>query len=67
MRGPNYRLITKINLTANELGVPSYVYFASSATCLALMFHLQTLKDRQGVDVTEFANSDAELVVLKGS
>ncbi|RVW42654.1 UDP-glycosyltransferase 71E1 [Vitis vinifera] len=48
---------------ANELGVPSYVYFASSAACLALMFHLQTLKDHQGLDVTEFANSDAELVV----
>ncbi|KAJ9705930.1 hypothetical protein PVL29_003849 [Vitis rotundifolia] len=48
---------------ANELGVPSYVYFASSAACLALLFHLQTLKDHQGVDVTEFANSDAELVV----
>ncbi|RVX03583.1 Anthocyanidin 3-O-glucosyltransferase 1 [Vitis vinifera] len=46
---------------ANELGAPSYVYFASSAACLALMFHLQTLKDHQGLDVTEFANSDAEL------
>ncbi|XP_034679806.1 anthocyanidin 3-O-glucosyltransferase 2-like [Vitis riparia] len=48
---------------ANELGVPSYVFFSSSAACLALMFHLQTLKDHQGVDVTEFADSDAELVV----
>ncbi|KAL6347201.1 hypothetical protein AAG906_012782 [Vitis piasezkii] len=56
-------LCTSMIDVANELGVPSYVYFASSAACLALMFHLQTLKDRQGVDVTEFANSDAELVV----
>ena len=48
---------------ANELGVPSYVFFTSSAACLALLFHLQTLKDHQGVDVTEFADSDAELVV----
>ncbi|KAL6347116.1 hypothetical protein AAG906_012697 [Vitis piasezkii] len=38
---------------ANELGVPSYVFFTSSAACL----------DHQGVDVTEFADSDAELVV----
>ena len=56
-------LCTSMIDVANDLGVPSYVYFASSAACLALMFHLQTLKDRQGVDVTEFANSDAELVV----
>ncbi|RVX03593.1 putative UDP-glucose flavonoid 3-O-glucosyltransferase 3 [Vitis vinifera] len=56
-------LCTSMIDVANELGVPSYVYFASSAACLALMFHLQTLKDHQGVDVTEFANSDAELVV----
>ncbi|KAJ9705928.1 hypothetical protein PVL29_003847 [Vitis rotundifolia] len=48
---------------ATELGVPSYVFFTSSAACLALMFHLQTLKDHQGVDITEFADSDAELVV----
>ena len=48
---------------ANELGVPSYVFFTSSAACLALLFHLQTLKDHQGVDVTEFADSDAELVI----
>ncbi|KAJ9705929.1 hypothetical protein PVL29_003848 [Vitis rotundifolia] len=56
-------LCTSMIDVANELSVPSYVYFASSAACLALMFHLQTLKDHQGVDVTEFANSDAELVV----
>ncbi|XP_002265067.1 anthocyanidin 3-O-glucosyltransferase 6 [Vitis vinifera] len=56
-------LCTSMIDVANELGVPSYVYFASSAACLALMFHLQTLKDHQGLDVTEFANSDAELVV----
>ncbi|KAJ9705922.1 hypothetical protein PVL29_003843 [Vitis rotundifolia] len=48
---------------AVELGVPSYVFFTSSAACLALMFHLQTLQDHQGVDLTEFADSDAELVV----
>ncbi|XP_002266044.2 putative UDP-glucose flavonoid 3-O-glucosyltransferase 3 [Vitis vinifera] len=48
---------------ANELGVPSYVFFTCSAALLALIFHLQTLKDHQGVDVTEFGDSDIELVV----
>ena len=48
---------------ANELGVPSYVFFTCSAALLALIFHLQSLKDHQGVDVTEFGDSDIELVV----
>ncbi|KAJ9705921.1 hypothetical protein PVL29_003842 [Vitis rotundifolia] len=56
-------LCTSIMDVADELGIPSYVFFTSSAACLALMFHLQTLQDHQGVDLTEFADSDAELVV----
>ncbi|KAL6347128.1 hypothetical protein AAG906_012709 [Vitis piasezkii] len=56
-------LCTSMMDVADELGVPSYVFSTSSAACLALMFHLQTLQDHQGVDLTEFADSDAELVV----
>ena len=47
----------------DELGVPSYVFVTSSAASVALMFHLQTLHDHHGVDLTEFADSDTELVV----
>lgn len=48
---------------ANEFGVPSYLFFTSSAASLGLMFHLQKLTAEQNIDVTEFKNSDAELVV----
>ncbi|KAL6976028.1 hydroquinone glucosyltransferase [Sarracenia purpurea var. burkii] len=48
---------------ANEFGVPTYVYFTSSAAFLGLMLHLQTLSDDHNQDVTEFKDSDAELVV----
>ncbi|XP_010045017.2 anthocyanidin 3-O-glucosyltransferase 2 [Eucalyptus grandis] len=46
---------------ADEIGVPSYVYFTSSAAFLGLMLHLQSLQDEQHVDITEFKNSVAEL------
>ncbi|XP_030514160.1 anthocyanidin 3-O-glucosyltransferase 6-like isoform X1 [Rhodamnia argentea] len=46
---------------ANELRVPSYVFFTSSAAFLGLMFHLQRQRDEQGIDSTEFRNSDTEL------
>ncbi|CAL2248927.1 unnamed protein product [Prunus armeniaca] len=48
---------------ANEFGVPSYVFFTSSAACLGLLFHLQTLRDEHGKDVAEFMHSDSDLVV----
>ncbi|VVA27826.1 PREDICTED: anthocyanidin 3-O-glucosyltransferase [Prunus dulcis] len=48
---------------ANEFEVPSYVFFTSSAACLGLLFHLQTLRDEHGKDVAEFAHSDSDLVV----
>ncbi|XP_021821813.1 UDP-glycosyltransferase 71A15-like [Prunus avium] len=48
---------------ANEFGVPSYVFFTSSAACLGLLFHLQTLWDEHGKDVAEFMHLDSELVV----
>ncbi|XP_039172478.1 putative UDP-glucose flavonoid 3-O-glucosyltransferase 3 [Eucalyptus grandis] len=46
---------------ADEIGVPSYVYFMSSAAFLGLMLHLQSLQDEQHVDITEFKDSAAEL------
>ncbi|XP_021826589.1 UDP-glycosyltransferase 71A16-like [Prunus avium] len=48
---------------AHEFGVPTYIFFTSSAGFLGLMFHLQTLHDEQNKDCTEFKDSDAELVV----
>ena len=55
-------LCTSMVDVADELGVPSYVFFTASAAFLGLMLHLQALHDNQGVDVTELVDSDAELV-----
>ncbi|KAF8041584.1 hypothetical protein BT93_A0240 [Corymbia citriodora subsp. variegata] len=46
---------------ANEFGVPSYIFFTSSAAFLGLMLHLQSLQDEQHMDITEFKDSAAEL------
>ncbi|CAK7345142.1 unnamed protein product [Dovyalis caffra] len=46
---------------ANEFGVPWYVFSASGAAFIGFMLHFQVLHDEQGVDLTEFKNSDAEL------
>ncbi|GMH21675.1 hypothetical protein Nepgr_023517 [Nepenthes gracilis] len=46
---------------ANELNVPSYIFFTSGAALLSLMWHFQSLRDYHGVDVTEFQDSNAEL------
>lgn len=46
---------------ANELGIPCYLFWASPATFLAFMLDLPTL-DLQLTD-TEFADSDAELII----
>ena len=48
---------------ANELGVPTYVFFASNAGFLGLVFHLQTLSDEHNKDFTDFKDSDDELVL----
>ncbi|KAF5950262.1 hypothetical protein HYC85_012255 [Camellia sinensis] len=44
---------------ANEFGVPTYVFFTSSAGFLGLMFHIDTHQQ----DITELKDSDAELNV----
>ncbi|XP_050383967.1 UDP-glucose flavonoid 3-O-glucosyltransferase 6-like [Argentina anserina] len=48
---------------ANEFGLPTYVFYTSGAANLGLVFHLQSLRDEQNKDCTEFKDSDAELVV----
>ncbi|XP_059651121.1 anthocyanidin 3-O-glucosyltransferase 2-like [Cornus florida] len=48
---------------ADELGVPTYVYFTSSAGFLGLVFHLQSIHDHQNEDITQFKDSDIELSV----
>ncbi|KAL6144142.1 hypothetical protein ACLB2K_054837 [Fragaria x ananassa] len=48
---------------ANQFGVPSYVFFTSSAATLGLMFHLQEMRDQYNKDCTEFKDSDAELII----
>lgn len=49
---------------ANEFNVPTYVYSPAGAGFLGMVFHLQTLRDDdEKQDVTEFGNSDTELLV----
>ncbi|KAL0444560.1 UNVERIFIED_CONTAM: putative UDP-glucose flavonoid 3-O-glucosyltransferase 3 [Sesamum latifolium] len=48
---------------ANELGVPTYMFFSSGSATLGLMFHLQSLRDDNNVDVMEYKNSDAAISI----
>ncbi|KAJ6408585.1 hypothetical protein OIU84_011837 [Salix udensis] len=48
---------------ANEFGVPSYIYFTSSAAFLGFQFHMQDLHDKQKVDLTELTDVDAEFEI----
>ncbi|CAL5336701.1 unnamed protein product [Camellia sinensis] len=52
-------LCTPMIDVANEFGVPTYVFFTSSAGFLSLMFHIDTLQQ----DISELKGSDAELNV----
>ncbi|CAH9126293.1 unnamed protein product [Cuscuta epithymum] len=54
-------LATQLMDVAVDLGIPTYVFFTSSAAFLGLMLHFQILQDEKGQDVTEFANSETEL------
>ncbi|CAI0542152.1 unnamed protein product [Linum tenue] len=48
---------------AEELGVPSYLFFPSGAAFLGFTFHIQTLHDEEGFDAAAAAEStEAELV-----
>ncbi|GAB4847789.1 hypothetical protein Ancab_026852 [Ancistrocladus abbreviatus] len=47
---------------ADELNVPSYVFFTSGAGFLNLSFHFQSLRDEHGFDISDgFKDLDAEL------
>lgn len=48
---------------ADEFGVPSYLFFTSSAAFLGFMLHIQSLQDEEGKDLSEFTGSDAKLEV----
>lgn len=48
---------------AKELGVPSYVFFASGAAILRLVFALQRLGDDRGRDLAELEGSDEVISV----
>lgn len=48
---------------ANEFGVPTYVFFTSSAAILSLLFHFQALCDEGNYDVTEWKDSVTKLTI----
>ncbi|XP_034701425.1 anthocyanidin 3-O-glucosyltransferase 2-like [Vitis riparia] len=48
---------------ADEFGVPSYLFFPSSAAFLGFLLHLQFLHDYEGLNLDEFKDSNAELEV----
>ncbi|KAK3227297.1 hypothetical protein Dsin_007159 [Dipteronia sinensis] len=48
---------------ANDFGVPSYIYFTSGASSLGLNFHAQFLNDELHKPISDFKDSDTELVV----
>ncbi|CAI9285093.1 unnamed protein product [Lactuca saligna] len=48
---------------ANEFGVPTYLYFTSSAAALGLMFDLQAKHDDEDFDVTELKDSELEVSI----
>ncbi|KAG5252522.1 anthocyanidin O-glucosyltransferase [Salix suchowensis] len=54
---------TGLKEVANEFGFPWYAFSASGAAFLGCLLHLQALHDEQGVDLTEFKNSDVELKI----
>ncbi|KAK1418865.1 hypothetical protein QVD17_28013 [Tagetes erecta] len=48
---------------ANELNIPTYVFFTSSAACLGFKFCVQTLADEMNKDILELSYSDTVLSV----
>ena len=48
---------------ANEFGVPSYIFYTSTAAFLGFNFHVQFLLDYEGLDLIQFKNSGAELEI----
>ncbi|KAJ9540884.1 hypothetical protein OSB04_027390 [Centaurea solstitialis] len=46
-----------------EFGVPTYIFFPSNAATLGIMFHLQTLEDEHGQEISELANPGPLLII----
>ncbi|KAI6698808.1 hypothetical protein NL676_018927 [Syzygium grande] len=46
---------------AIELSVPSYMFFTSSAACVKIMLHLQSLQDKKHMDLARFKGPNAKL------
>ncbi|KAK4342405.1 hypothetical protein RND71_038221 [Anisodus tanguticus] len=49
---------------ANEFSVPSYIFFTSSASFLALCFHFESLKKEHHIDTSKYKDSDEDLTIL---
>ncbi|XP_074294339.1 anthocyanidin 3-O-glucosyltransferase 2-like [Silene latifolia] len=47
---------------ANELDIPSYIYFTSGANFLHIMLHFQRVADEQGIDAVTGLTDDPESV-----
>ncbi|GAB4848195.1 hypothetical protein Ancab_002862 [Ancistrocladus abbreviatus] len=57
-------LCTSLADVADELNVPCYMFFPSTASLLSLMIHFKNLSDNHGVDLAdEFKHPDKELEV----
>ncbi|XP_031268647.1 anthocyanidin 3-O-glucosyltransferase 2-like [Pistacia vera] len=48
---------------ANDFGVPSHIFYISSAAFLSMQLHLQVLCDKQNQPITELKDSATELIV----
>ncbi|KAL3509549.1 hypothetical protein ACH5RR_028950 [Cinchona calisaya] len=48
---------------ADELGVPTYLFYTSGAAFLGLMFHFQTLEDEQNLEISELVKAEKDLVI----
>ena len=48
---------------ADEFGVPSYIFYTSTAAFLGFNVHVQFLLDNEGLDLIRFKNSGAELEI----
>lgn len=57
-------LCTPLTEVAEEFGVPSYLYFTSSAAFLGLQFYIRTLRETQKVDMTELKGVELVLPCL---
>ncbi|KAI3519371.1 hypothetical protein L1887_08426 [Cichorium endivia] len=46
-----------------QFGIPTYIFFTSSASFLGIMLYFQTLNDEHGVEISELGKSGTELTI----